>query len=87
MSGEVNSKIRVNYEKIARREIKSLGYTIDELDFTYKSPVEVLIHTQSAEIAHGVKNKEAGDQGMMIGLQFREIAELRHLPYVLAISF
>src|SRR3989344_6628978 len=49
LGGEVNSSAKIDYKKIARREIKKLGYTMPELDFTFSSPVEVFIHTQSSE--------------------------------------
>lgn len=67
IAGEIKTRAKVDYEKIARREIKRLGYTVPEWDFYHGSDIDVLIHTQSPEIAVGVDKKGAGDQGMMFG--------------------
>src|SRR5258706_13182229 len=67
LAGEVNSHAKVDFEKIARKVIKDLGYTDKKFKFTDKSPIDVAIHQQSPEIATGVDIDGAGDQGMMFG--------------------
>ncbi len=84
ITGEITANAKVDFEKIARKRIKNLGYTDPYLNFSHKSPVEVYVHEQSREIAKGVKLNGAGDQGMMFGFACRETKTLMPLPITIA---
>ncbi len=84
MVGEVTTSTNINFRKIAREQIKRLGYQYPGFDFSDKSPVEVYIHEQSREIAAGVEKKGAGDQGMMFGFACKDNKSFMPMPITLA---
>ncbi|MBT6899134.1 MAG: methionine adenosyltransferase, partial [Candidatus Pacebacteria bacterium] len=84
LAGEVTTSAQVDYEQIARDQIKKMGYIDDKFDFTHRSPISTYIHQQSPEISTGVDNDGAGDQGMMFGYASTETPELMPLPITLA---
>lgn len=84
IAGEVSANARVNYGEIARKRIRDLGYTDSKFNFSDKCAIDINIQKQSGEIAQGVDEKGAGDQGMMFGFACLDTTELMPLPIILA---
>lgn len=84
LAGEVTTAARIDFEKIARNQIKRLGYINPDWGFSYQSPIHINIHAQSPEIALGIKKKGAGDQGMMYGYACNETTNYMPLPITIA---
>ena len=83
VAGETLSKARISKEKIEdtiRDLIKNIGYEQKGFDWK-KVEITNLLHRQSADIADGIKDFGAGDQGIMFGYAKKEIGfETEFMP-------
>ena len=74
ISGETSSALPVSHEQIentVRQTIKNIGYEQDGFSWSDIN-IQSYLHKQSADIALGVDNFGAGDQGIMFGYAKKE---------------
>ncbi|MDX6613559.1 MAG: S-adenosylmethionine synthetase [Blastocatellia bacterium] len=87
VAGEITTKARVDYTRIARETIRKIGYTRAKFGFDCDTcSVLSALDSQSPDIAMGVDTGGAGDQGLMFGFACNETPELMPLPIQLAHS-
>ena len=74
LSGEISSMAKISEAEITdtiRQTVKNIGY--DQPGFSWKKlEISNFLHRQSPDIALGVDNNGAGDQGIMFGYAVKE---------------
>src|SRR5918911_1420028 len=85
VAGEITTNCYVDIPRVARDTIREIGYTRAKFGFDFETcGVITAIDEQSSDIAMGVDNLGAGDQGLMFGYACNETPELMPLPIMLA---
>jgi S-adenosylmethionine synthetase len=85
LAGEITSSATPDFESIARKAIREIGYTDKSESFNADGVrITQFLTRQAGEIGQGVDVGGAGDQGIMFGYASNETPELMPLPILLS---
>ncbi len=85
VAGQITSNAVIDIENIVREKLKEVGYTDAETNMDYKTcDIDINITKQSNDIAIGVDDGGAGDQGIMFGYATDESED--YMPYPISVA-
>ena len=85
IAGEITTHSAIDYSTVARQVIRDVGYTRAKYGFDCETcGVICSVDRQSPDIAQGVDEGGAGDQGLMFGYACTETTQLMPMPILLA---
>ena len=85
IGGQLTTNAKIDIEEIARRTLRKIGYTNEEIDINPETcDIDINITKQSRDIAQGVDIGGAGDQGIMFGYASDETKEL--MPFAISMA-
>ncbi len=85
VAGQITSNAIIDIENIVREKLKEVDYTDAETNMDYRTcDIDINITKQSNDIAIGVDDGGAGDQGIMYGYATDESDD--YMPYPISIA-
>ncbi len=86
IAGEITSRHEADINKIARRTIKEIGYSVPGQGFDHKCKILNLMHQQEGALRKIGEMKEigAGDQGLMFGYACNQTQHYMPIPIAMA---
>ena len=85
VAGQITSNATIDIESIVREKLKEVDYTDENINMDYRTcVVDINITKQSNDIAMGVDDGGAGDQGIMYGYATDESEDYMPTPISIA---